>query len=30
VETDFMESRVLDFSGIEAISGIVKKYEKQG
>jgi len=30
VEIDFMESRVSDYSGIEAISGIVEKYEKQG
>ena len=30
VEIDFMESRVSDYSGIEAISGVVEKYEKQG
>ncbi|MCP3942446.1 MAG: SulP family inorganic anion transporter [Desulfobacteraceae bacterium] len=30
VEIDFMESRVSDYSGIEAISGIVDKYEKEG
>jgi len=30
VEIDFIESRVSDYSGIEAISGIVEKYEKQG
>ncbi len=30
VEIDFMESRVSDYSGIEAISGIVEKYEKEG
>lgn len=29
VEIDFIESRVSDYSGIEAISGIVEKYEKQ-
>lgn len=30
VEIDFVESRVSDYSGIEAISGIVEKYEKEG
>lgn len=30
VEIDFIESRVSDYSGIEAISGIVEKYEKEG
>jgi len=30
VEIDFVESRVSDYSGIEAISGIVEKYEKAG
>ncbi|WP_300674039.1 SulP family inorganic anion transporter [Desulfoluna sp.] len=30
VEIDFTESRVSDYSGIEAISGIVEKYEKAG
>ncbi len=30
VEIDFMESRVSDFSGIEAIYSLVKKYEKNG
>lgn len=30
VEIDFIESRVSDYSGIEAISGIVGKYEKEG
>ena len=30
VEIDFIESRVSDFSGIEAISGVVEKYEKEG
>ncbi len=30
VEIDFIESRVSDYSGIEAISGIVDKYEKEG
>jgi len=30
VEIDFMESRVSDYSGIEAISGIVERYEKEG
>jgi SulP family sulfate permease len=30
VEIDFIESRVSDYSGIDAISGIVEKYEKAG
>jgi len=30
VEIDFIESRVSDYSGVEAISGIVEKYEKAG
>ncbi|MFK5953042.1 MAG: SulP family inorganic anion transporter [Desulfobacterium sp.] len=30
VEIDFIESRVSDYSGIEAISGIVEKYGKEG
>ncbi len=30
VEIDFIESRVSDYSGSEAISGIVEKYEKEG
>ena len=30
VEIDFIESRVSDYSGIEAISGIVERYEKEG
>ena len=30
VEIDFAESRVSDYSGIEAISGIVEKYERAG
>jgi SulP family sulfate permease len=30
IEIDFIESRVSDYSGIEAISGIVEKYEKEG
>lgn len=30
VEIDFVESRVSDYSGIEAISGIVEKYHKAG
>lgn len=30
VEIDFIESRVADYSGIEAISNIVEKYEKEG
>lgn len=30
VEIDFTESRVSDYSGIEAISGVVEKYEKAG
>ncbi len=30
VEIDFIESRVSDHSGIEAISGIVDRYEKEG
>lgn len=30
VEIDFIESRVSDYSGIEAISSIVEKYEKEG
>ena len=30
VEIDFVKSRVSDYSGIEAISGIVEKYEKAG
>ncbi|WP_028583126.1 SulP family inorganic anion transporter [Desulfogranum mediterraneum] len=30
VEIDFIESRVSDYSGIEAISSVVEKYEKIG
>ena len=30
VEIDFIESRASDYSGIEAISSIVEKYEKAG
>lgn len=30
VEIDFTESRVSDYSGIEAISGIVEKYQREG
>ncbi len=30
IEIDFIESRVSDYSGIEAISGIVERYEKEG
>lgn len=30
VEIDFIESKVSDYSGIEAISGVVEKYEKEG
>lgn len=30
VEIDFTESRVSDYSGIEAISGIVDRYEREG
>ena len=30
IEIDFIESRVSDYSGIEAISSIVDRYEKEG
>jgi SulP family sulfate permease len=30
VEIDFIDSKVSDFSGVEAISGVVEKYEKAG
>lgn len=30
IEIDFVESRVSDYSGIEAISNIVEKYEREG
>lgn len=30
VEIDFMESRVSDYSGIEAISNIIDKYQREG
>lgn len=30
IEIDFIESRVSDYSGIEAISSVVEKYEKEG
>lgn len=30
VEIDFIESRVSDYSGIDAISGIVDRYEREG
>ena len=30
VEIDFIESRVSDFSGVEAISNVVEKYEREG
>ncbi|WP_041277636.1 SulP family inorganic anion transporter [Desulfotalea psychrophila] len=30
VEIDFMESRVSDFSGVEAISTVIEKYQREG